>query len=470
MAEKLAFNLQYNLLTLLCYDGDRGKIIRNSIDIDLFEDDFKTVAERAYDYIEKHDAVPGDHISDVCHDLLNEGDEKQIKSFERLIDGIWESRNGINGEYVMTQLSAFTRKQHMKSGIIQAAELLQSSDDEESLDHAEEILSESMRRRLDLFNPGFRLSDLGKGLEALKSIGDSFPTGIQSFDHRGLGPIRKGLHLFIAPPKKGKTWWLVNLGKRAIMHRKKVCHISLEMSDSLMMLRYYQALFSMSKKKGNYPQTLFERDIDNDLEGFDRMIQKPKLAFDNPKIESLLGAKIDRWGIRLDRLIVKEFPTGDLTVPQLEAYLDGLEATTGFVPDMLIVDYADLMSINSTNYRVDLGKIYKDLRGVGVKKNIAVATASQSNRVGADSKKVTSTNVAEDFSKIATADAVITYNQTAEEKQLGLARLYVSEARSDEDKFSVVITQNYALGQFVLDSVYMPHGFEYFEEINKVDP
>jgi len=42
--------------------------------------------------------------------------------------------------------------------------------------------------------------------------------------------------------------------------------------------------------------------------------------------------------------------------------------------------------------------------------------------------------VSEDISKIATADLVLSYQQSDEERALNVARLYVSNARSEADR------------------------------------
>jgi hypothetical protein len=76
---------------------------------------------------------------------------------------------------------------------------------------------------------------------------------------------------------------------------------------------------------------------------------------------------------------------------------------------------------------------------------------TQSNREGEKTKTVESHHAAEDISKIATADIVISYNQTRQEYELGLARLYVVKARNQRQWFSVLITQNYAASQFCLE-------------------
>jgi hypothetical protein len=50
---------------------------------------------------------------------------------------------------------------------------------------------------------------------------------------------------------------------------------------------------------------------------------------------------------------------------------------------------------------------------------------------------------------------VLTYSQTPAENKLGLARLHVAAGRNDRDKFTIVISQAYNTGQFVVDSSLM---------------
>jgi hypothetical protein len=136
-----------------------------------------------------------------------------------------------------------------------------------------------------------------------------------------------------------------------------------------------------------------------------------------------------------------------------------MESREGFIPDVLLVDYADLMKVDSVNYRQDLGRVYKELRGIAVERNIGVVTASQANRSGIRAKTVRDYHIGEDISKIATCDAHITYSQTGQERGLGLARLFVANGRNDEDQFTVLISQAYTLGQFCLDSVRMTSNY-----------
>ena len=52
------------------------------------------------------------------------------------------------------------------------------------------------------------------------------------------------------------------------------------------------------------------------------------------------------------------------------------------------------------------------------------------------------------------ADIVLAYSQNKDtERPHGLARVFVDKVRRGRDKFWVLITQNYDIGQFALDSV-----------------
>src|SRR6185312_3938069 len=156
------------------------------------------------------------------------------------------------------------------------------------------------------------------------------------------------------------------------------------------------------------------------------------------------------------KFYIKQFPTGQLKVPDLCAYLDSLEDLHGFVPDILLLDYADLMKLDPRNLRIETGVLFKELRGVAVDRGFALVTASQTNRSSSEVRWVRDDMVAEDWSKIGTADTILTYSQTKEERKLNLARLFVSNARDESDKWGCVITQAYAIGQYCLDSIRLP--------------
>jgi len=271
----------------------------------------------------------------------------------------------------------------------------------------------------------------------------------------------EGTHNFVANNiVVHNSWGLIHLAKMALMHRVRVVHITLEMSEDRCSQRYFQAMLALAKRKDPVQVTKFARDKLGRITDFEDVRVAPAMSMDDPNIRKKLERSIDRWALRVfSNIVVKQFPTGALTVPQLAAYLDNLENTHRFTPELLIVDYPDLMKIDKHNFRLSLDETYKELRGLLIKRNIAGAIVSQSNRSGEKAKQVGLENTAEAYSKVAHADVVITYSQTEEEHKLGLARLHVAAGRNDEDRFTVLISQNYALGNFVVDSAMMTNDY-----------
>lgn len=444
-------SLQENLLTLLATDPKRASLIRGIVDLSHYGGPYRIIATRIYEYLDSFKKPPGDHLADILSDKLD-SKVREAPLFTDIITSIHSAQKNINAQYVMSQLGTFIKRQNLRSLEIELHKNLQR-DTEESIEEAERLLAASNKATLTVFDPGTRLSDKRRALGFLELPNSSFPTGIPELDRRGFGPTRKELWLLVANTSAGKSWCLGQLAKACLMQRMRVVHITLEMSEQRAAQRYFQALFSIAKRKEQLSVTRFTKDSLGRIDGYDVKQFIPKLSFDDPDIRKKLERRIDRWGARvLDNVIIKEFPTGSLTVRQLSAYLDNLETVEKFTPDLLIVDYPDLMKLDKDNLRLSLDEVFKDLRGLGGSRNMAVAAVSQSHRAAAKAKQVGLDNIAEHYGKNAHSDTVITYTQTDAERKLGLARLFVAKGRNDEDKFVVFISQSYATGQFVMDS------------------
>lgn len=449
-SETLSASQQDNILTLACFSDSSCKLVRNAIPANLFTSKaYRTIISYAYDYIDRFGKAPKDHIADELEELLTKKGEEADMLVE-VLEAAKALSQSINEAYVVSQLSKFVRQQSLKVGIVKAHEKVSQGD----LDGAEVELQKAMKGRAEVFSPGLLLSDVAKILASGEDLREPLYLGIPPFDNLGLGPARKELHLMIAAPKRGKSWWLVHVAKRALMQRWKTVYVTLELADKYVGKRQLQSLFALTSRpleEETYTKLVKDEEgVLTDLEM--RTLSRP--AISDKKVLQGLSKKLD--ASHFDNLLrIKEFPTGSLTVQGLYAYLENLEQTTNFIPDALVLDYADLMKVDEKNLRASLGAVYKDLRGLAGERNLALITASQSNREGAGSRLISDTHVAEDYSKIATADCVITYNQTPLERQRRLARLFVASGRVEVDRFAVLVAQSYASGQFALDSMMM---------------
>lgn len=469
MPEGLTGSLQDSVAVLAVFSDESAPVVRASVDPSLFTSRvYRDIISRAYAFLDTYKKPPKEHIADELEDLLNKGDEhgELLGTVLKELHSLWtDKERGFVEAYVRTDLERFVRQQSLKIGVVQAHAAIMDGD----LERAEEELTKALRARSVSFTPGITLKDAVKLLSSPDTFRDTLELGIPELDRHHLGPAKQELHLFIAPPKAGKSWWLTHCTKQAIhVKRWKGIYITLELSERLVARRELQALFHLktrTDKKIIRPKFTFD-DSNNKLISVDMTEVTSIASIENPKSVARYAKQIDN--LRLDgRLLIKGFPTGSLTVHGIEAYLNLLDSVHKFVPDFVCLDYADLMRLDPTNYRLSLGELYKSLRGLAVERNFALITASQSNRSGASARLLRATDVAEDFSKIGTADCVLTYSATAQESRRGLARLHVAAGRVAEDKFTVVLGQSYASGQFVLESFGMQR--EYWTFLPKVD-
>ena len=459
-SEKLSGALQENVLTLLVFNSQHAPIIRSMVPVEAFDSRFyRDIASKAIDYFDKFGQAIGEHIADELEDELTGDDRRKAEMYERLLDRLFTAQEQVNAKYVVAKLREFVRQQALKGSIMEASRMLLEGD----LNAAEEELERGMRTRTDAFDPGLNLMDPAQALRFLDQEEEVFPTGIRALDRMGVGPGRGQLFLFIAPPKRGKSWLLTSIGVNSMLRRLRVLHVTLEMSEDLVAKRYMQAMFSYMAKEGKGVEyQRFDRTTDSRLAMKTVTVERPHLR--QPEARAALAEKISKMRVPIR---VKGFPTGSLTIGQLRTFMMMLERTENFVPDVVLLDYIDLVKINPSRVREETGAAAKDFRGLMVEFNCAGVSATQGNRSSSKSRMVDEHHVAEDFSKIATSDTVVTFSRTDAEKELGLARLTVTNARSEQDRFSVLVSQAYQIGQFSMDSVMLPK--EYWEKLNSYE-
>jgi hypothetical protein len=262
------------------------------------------------------------------------------------------------------------------------------------------------------------------------------------------------------PAGFGKTWYMGQLVKANWMHGRRSLVVTLEMPALQWAQRMHQSFFAIGKRKERYRRTGFELDEKGRFVAFERKTIRSRPSFEDTDIRSRLAKKLKSIEKR-PPILIREFPTGSLSVKQLEAFLDMLEHRERFIPDLLVIDYADLMTLPNLDgdLRVKHGELHKQIRGIAGSRNIAVVSAVQANREGLKVSTVTEANIAEDYSKVGTVDTLITGSQTQSEKDLGLMRLFVAKGRDDVSKFQILLSQMYPIGQFVVESTMLNNAY-----------
>ena len=274
---------------------------------------------------------------------------------------------------------------------------------------------------------------------------------------------------FIAPPKTGKTIWMVETLITAIMQHKNVVFFSFEMPTTQIVARMLKRITGfVNEEGGTFHVPIFDcvknqwGDCENEgREGYsDLKVQeegqptrvatyeerddwipcsvcrgtkdfKPaswKEPVEKDSIDEVQLAKKVSSFMKLYakhcRIVFHPSKSADSTT--LHTELDTLEQRENFIADMIIADYADLMKPekgSSGQKRLDLDETWEQLRSLGQSRFCTVVTASQTSKAGVGSTFIKNTDIAEDFSKIAKLDLGIGLAQTEEMKKQGILNM-----------------------------------------------
>lgn len=488
-----------NLLVMLVYNNEVAPKIMNVFDLDYFTDPcYRAIATEAVAYYKRWGKVPERHIVELFDSQINGKDDRIRKQYLNTILYLHANKDKVHPEYVLSKLEDYVNTELLTMTSYKIASAVR----DKNMDEAFSAIKNCSKKRLEAFNEGTRLSDVEKVLDTLRKNELYVPTGIKELNHLGICPTPGELFVFTSLTNKGKTWFLMHLARNAFHHKllngeyHNILHVSLEMSEGRLQQRYMQTFFGASKRvlekrfrsifeDKHSGEFVFEPEIIDILSKpeEEQINYQPDFTFDGhgklrakyPELEQeaflrkVITEKIKgipmpmkedgSYGFRVaglphDNLIIKEFATGSLTMESLHNYLDDL-AETGFIPDIMFVDYPDLMRLDTKYLRFELARVYRELRGIAIERHLGMVVPCQSNKAGDTAKIITARNMGEAWDKITGTDNHITYNQTIEELKIGRARLYVDKCRNDQVGDTIMIQQEYSTGQFCTNSFKM---------------
>lgn len=151
------------------------------------------------------------------------------------------------------------------------------------------------------------------------------------------------------------------------------------------------------------------------------------------------------------RLYICELPPDECSVDDIRFIIDKLRRTMGWKPDVIILDYMDLMISRNKFYNRDdykrLSHIATEIRGLAKHESALIFTATQTNRTGMmdTNKPIDMTKTAESFGKQFALDYIISLNQSDADRIATPARLqmFVTKNRNGARNVLINCTINY---------------------------
>ncbi len=393
---KYGKSFQEDLVHLILDDRPFADQILEVLDTNFLELEYlRLFTSKIVNYRQKYSKHPSQQIVDTILQTKLEREDKVISQqtteyFNKI------SISEVEGaEYIKEQSLDFCRKQNLKEAMLKSVDLLQSC----SFDEISKIINDSLKLGSEN-NFGYDyLVDFEE--RYLPRFRNPITTGWKEMDEIAGGGLGKSeLGVVVAPTGAGKSMVLVHLGSQAIVEGKTVIHYTLELQETVIGKRYDSCIteFPLSEL------TVFKDEI-------------------YEKIKDLDG-----------RLIVKEYPTKSATTGTIKNHLNKL-AKRGIEPDMIIVDYADLLKpmVVRKEKRNELESIYEELRALSTEHGCPIWTASQTNRSGLNAEVITMEQISEAFNKCFVADFIFSVSRTVEDKQNNTGKIFVAKNRNGPD-------------------------------------
>ena len=417
----------------------------------LLEVDYaRIVSSWIKDYYNDYKTCPGKDISKLyrshSEDINDEALRENILTFLNKLDKDYESISNFNDEYALQESITYLKKQSLKNLSKDVESFLLTNDIEKAEDSITKYktIEKSTGEAVSL-------------LKSPESIVESYSEekGTLFTLPKAYGKVVGRIHRedfisYLAPMKRGKTWTLIDVGVNAASQGMKVLFVSHEMSESDVIKRFWTSFTGdIGEARDDIDYSYFEDNGNGKFTVEHKTItRKPINLVSIEKKQKALKRMFRGGDIR-----VLAVPAYSLSPDGLDMKIERLVQQEEFVPDVIIIDYADIMQpIEKGEYRHQIDGIWKRLRALAQKRKCVVFTASQSGRssIGND---VNSENISEDIRKLAHVTSMVAINQNETERKNGIVRFKQLAVREGEMEFrQAICTQCLTIGRMVTDS------------------
>ena len=357
------------------------------IDRDFFEKSFEVLKEEYFTseahktvwleirkLFNKYSAPP---TYDTLKTEISQYPEGELK--ESTINVLLDIETKVNRqeiEYAKDKSLEFCRNQSMKGAILQSVDLLKEGKFEEIQKTIEDSLKISTEQDM-----GHDYFDSFKSRQQVH-VRSCIPTGFPLLDQSSVldGGLAHGeLGVVMAPTGGGKSFMLVNFGYGALAAGKNVVHYTFELSETHVGNRYDSRITSIPTKE-----------------------LRSRMSEAEGQLANFNGGQ----------LFIKEYPPKVATINTIKFHMGRL-LSNGFSPDLIIIDYGDLMKSRRgyDQKRFELESIFEDLRALSMEMKLPIWTATQSNRDGFNDDVITIDKVGEAINKAMVVDFFGTFSQ-----------------------------------------------------------
>lgn len=341
-------------------------------------------------------------------DSLKGSTDDTIKSVIKTIGEIEKDTNQTNIDWLVESTEKFCQERAIFNAMTEALEIMNGKGKHDK-GAIPELLSDALAITFDPNVGHDFLEQTNERFEYYHRHVEKMPFDIDVFNKATKnGVSKKTLNLIMGGVHTGKTLFLCHLSAWYLVMGKSVLYITLEMAEEEIAKRIEANTLNIA---------------------IDDLLVLSKDMYDK-KVERL---KQKTQG----KLIIKEFPATSATVVHIKALLNELRLKKNFVPDVIMIDYLNLMA--SSRIRASgaqdtytyVKSIAEEVRGLAQQSALPIWSATQLNRAGYNSSDPDMTDTAESFGLPATLD--LQWVLVASEQMKALNQIMVKQLKNRYD-------------------------------------
>ena len=409
---------QIKVIGALVTDRNFLITISDALTEDYFENtSHQWIIKEVLNYFHKYHTVPSMEALKVEVKKI-ENDVLKIAVKEQLVQAYRESEQ-TDIQYIKDEFLGFCRNQQMKKAIIASTNLLSIND----FDSIRQLILNALK------------------VGEIRSIGHEYEKDVETrFREDSRGPIPfpwdvmnnttqggygKGeLVIIFGNPGGGKSWAVIDMATHAAKLGFNVLYYTLELSETYVARRMDANLLGVPVDKIlDYREAVEQRA--NEIPG---------------------------------KIKIKEMAAGKTTLDNIEQHIEQLRTQYEFTPDVIFIDYIDLLKNTSKDRLEGTEDVYTSVRGLARELGLPIVTPSQANRSGAKSDIIEGDNIAGSYSKLMIGDIVLSLARNRKDKLEGTGRWHVMKNRFGGDGMTFASTIDTSMGKI-----------EIFEDFLEID-
>ena len=475
---------------LICSVGFCSRIVP-LVDLDAFTNrSIRKVVEWSVKYFEEYDEPIYTNIQVKFEEEqknMDEDESELIQVFLERISKDFEPVKGyFNDAFYITKALDFFRKRCLEALKQKIETCIETGNLDEGFEHAaqvKKIVGDTLKvSRLFDERASAKFFDKERKENGLLRLPGDYGSLLGKLD-------RGQLISFLAPMKRGKTWFLLHLAYEAIIQNRKVLFISHEMTQEEAEERFYSIITkrSWTMEEGNVVVPQF--DCEKNQKG--ECVKKIRVGGGTFETQQYKPCSVCRTKDRaeyaiaaINKIIPRRYMNERDFYGKMKAFdfmygnnfrmqcanfssnwisiketIETLRTSQEFYPDIIIEDYINIRA----PYKFGMGNInkiemidmnWRETKAFALAEGLLYVTAHQGTRATIKKKAMDAGDTSGFIDIVAHVNKLFGLNQTMKEKEMGIMRVntLVNRMEPFSDETFVTVLQNLDMGRVILDS------------------